>query len=304
MATTQPFVDIASLSGFLESIGSYNVDLIFAPQNMLRSGALLLYHYTDLNGLVSIVENHDLWLTHSKYSNDSEEMTHGISVAKKTIEDAITARTHDPVYLDTLSKLSMQAEGVYICCFCEEDNLLSQWRGYGANGTGVSLQMAPTEFANVAGPDNPHGLLRFWKVFYDPQIQTQIISQAIAYYAPSVNAGQDPMILARKAADAIRFFIPTFKNSDFAEEKEWRLLFTPDPAITIQPRFRVGRNMLVPFYSLHELTGAGLPQLPLRQIRIGPSVYKQLNSESAKALLQRNGYLNVSVLVSDMPYRA
>ena len=306
MNSVEPFVDIPALSGFLESIGSFNVDLIFTPQNMLKAGTLLLYHYTDLNGLVGIVEKQDLWLNHSRYSNDAEEMTHGLSIAKNAMDHAIARKVHDATDLEALSTLTSQAEGVYICCFCEKDNLLSQWRGYGANGTGMSLQFAPKEFADVAGPENTHGLLRFWKVFYQPATQADIIAQAIDYYAPAKphNAGQSTTALARKAADAIRFFIPTFKNSDFEEEKEWRLLFTPAPTSPIRPRFRVSRSMLVPFYSLRELIGNGLPQLPLRQVRVGPSVHKHLNSDSTKALLERNGYPNVGVVISDTPYRA
>jgi hypothetical protein len=227
MALAEPFVDISALSIFLESIGSHHVDQIYVPQSNLKTGSLSLYHYTDLHGLVGIVENHDLWVSHSRYSNDDEEMTHGLSVVRRALERATSTGTHDGVYLQTLSRLTEEPEGVYICCFCEKDNLLSQWRGYGANGTGVSVQFAPKEFADVAGPDDTHGLLRFWKVFYQPNTQDDIIDQAITYYAPATNPGQSVQDLARKAADAIRFFIPTFKNKDFEEESEWRLIFTP-----------------------------------------------------------------------------
>lgn len=175
MPLTEPFVNIPALSNFLESIGSHHVDLIYAPQNMLKSGTLSLYHYTDLSGLVGIVEKHDLWVSHSRYSNDDEEMTHGLSVVRSVLKRATESGKHDREYLQTLSKLTEEPEGVYICCFCEKDNLLSQWRGYGANGTGVSLQFAPKEFADVAGPDNAHGLLRFWKILYQVNTQSDIV---------------------------------------------------------------------------------------------------------------------------------
>jgi hypothetical protein len=172
----------------------------------------------------------------------------------------------------------------------------------------VSLQFAPKQFADVSGPDNPHGLLRFWKVFYKAATQTDIIERALAHYAPSnpMNAGlgQSPASLARKAADAVRFFIPTFKNADFKEEDEWRLIFTPAPGIAVRPQFRVSRNMLVPYYSLRNLIGAALPRLPLFQVCLGPSVNKQLNSESVKALLEENGYTAIPVIVSNTSYRA
>src|SRR6266852_7236590 len=304
MALTEPFVDIPALSVFLESIGSHHVDLVYVPQNILKSGTLSLYHYTDLSGLIGIVEKHDLWVSHSRYSNEEEEMTHGLSVVRSALKRATESGKHDGVYLQTLTKLTEEPEGVYICCFCEKDNLLSQWRGYGANGTGVSLQFAPKDFADVAGPDNTQGLLRFWKVFYQPQTQNDIVDQAVAHYAPRINIGQSVADLARKAADAIRFFIPTFKNADFQEESEWRLIFTTSPNTTINPHFRVSRNMLVPFYSLRELIGSGLPQLPIRKVLLGPSVQKRLNVESTKALLAKYGYSAVPVTASDTPYRA
>lgn len=61
--------------------------------------------------------------------------------------------------------------------------------------------------------------------------------------------------------------------------------------------------MLAPFYSLRELIGIGLPRLPIRRVLIGPSVHKQLNLESGKALLFQNGYTDVQVLVSNTSYR-
>lgn len=307
MNPAEPVVDISSLSNFLESIGSHHVDLIFTPQSKLKQGGLLLYHYTDLAGLIGIVQGHDLWLTHSQYSNDAEEMIHGITVVKNVMEQTALTKIHDANYLQELDRLVSNREGVYICCFCEKDNLLSQWRGYGANGSGVSLQFAPKEFADVSGPDNTHGLLRFWKVFYNPATQTDIIQRAVDHYAPGNlnNTGQNPIDLARKAADAIRFFIPTFKNADFEEEDEWRLIFTPSHGVQVQPKFRVSHNMLVPYYSLRELISKGvLPLLPLRQVCVGPSVHKQINAESAKALLETAGYLGVSMIVSNTSYRA
>src|SRR5258705_13647882 len=104
MGLTEPFVDIPALSAFLESIGSHHVDLVYAPQSNLKSGALSLYHYTDLSGLVGIVEKHDLWVSHSRYSNDDEEMTHGLSVVRSTLKRASESGQHDGVYLQTLTK--------------------------------------------------------------------------------------------------------------------------------------------------------------------------------------------------------
>ena len=158
---------------------------------------------------------------------------------------------------------------------------------------------------------NKFGLTRFWKVFYKEETQRDIIGKAIATYAPAANPGQDTNALARKAADAIRFFIPTFKNADFKDEQEWRLIFTPNPTVAVAPKpedapkpeFRTGRNMLIPYYKLRSLLGTDLQPLPLTEVLVGPSVHKQLIKESTETLLNQYGYNSVPVEVSATTYR-
>jgi hypothetical protein len=179
MNASEPFVDISSLSSFLDSIGSHHIDLIFTPQNMLKQGTLLLYHCTDLAGLLGIVKDHDLWLAHLQYSNDAEEMIHGITVIRKVIDQAVLAKIHDASYLQELVRLTSEP------------------------GRG---RMA----------SHLHSCARH-----------------------------------------------------------------PGAA-----QFRVSSHMLVPYYSWRSLIGTNtLPLLPLRQVCVGPSGHKQLNAESAKALL-------------------
>jgi Protein of unknown function (DUF2971) len=305
-STNRPSVDTNALNAFLDSIKSYTPELIFG----LNPGDLLC-HYTDLQGLLGIITDHDLRLTHSLYLNDAEEMTHGYKAAEKVILDAKNMR-NDPTwndYLDQLAALLKKPlpQGVYVCCFCREDNLLSQWRGYGANGTGVSLSFDYQQFSFVTGPDSPHGgMMRIWKVFYDPVQQTKILNDAINFAfdnpAPGKTAAEDK---ARQAADAIEFFIPTFKNPDFIDENEWRLIFTPPPVCPVKPRFRAARGMLIPYYSLKELSVTITPtgHLPLVGLCIGPSANKLLNDQSVQMLLTQAEYSTVKTTASNTPYR-
>ena len=57
--------DDKALTPFLESMRSFHQDMILQPTNPLD-----LFHYTDLSGLQGILQNHDLWLTNSRFSND------------------------------------------------------------------------------------------------------------------------------------------------------------------------------------------------------------------------------------------
>jgi hypothetical protein len=297
-------VDINSLQNFTNAIGSYS-------QYLVQEFGGRLFHYTDLSALASIINNSDLWLTNSQYSNDAREMKHGYDVARSVIEEQRKepANRASKRYLDLVAKfVDEKAKGVYICCFCEKDNLLSQWRSYGENGTGVSIGFDPGGFAFYSGADMPpreFGLMRLWKVFYDPKIQKHIVERALELI-PQLNSDDSNEVKARKAADAIHFFVPTFKNKDFEEEHERRLIFTPSSECPVLPSFRVRKGMLVPYYSLKALgqkVYGSTRNLPINQITLGPSAWSTLNLESVNMLLQQNGYENVSVSVSETPYR-
>ena len=307
-------VDLSALSNLLESLRSFHEYLVQIPPEGQQ-----IYHYTDLGALSGIINGHDLWLTNSLYSNDEDESRHGYEIAhsviKKYLRKSKRTRPRDALMINYVEAISLlieanPAEGFYICCFCDEDNLLSQWRSYGANGTGVSIAFDPMEFIHITGPDLPLGLMRLWKVFYEESQQLRIVESAIEFVwdsrAPSDTADQ----LARRAVDAIQFFIPTFKNADFREEKERRLIFTPDPSCPVKPRYRVGRGMLIPYYSVRDLAeaaGRSGPNdawpLPIRSIMVGPSAQKALNVESTTMLLRQNGYTSVNVRASATPYR-
>jgi hypothetical protein len=159
------------LMPFLRDVGSYHPDLIYGVAGRL-------FHYTDLNGFQGIISNNDLWLTHLRYSNDDEEMLHGQRVVREVIAEQInrSITSDQSAFLESVKEKLKRQVDVYICCFCLQDDLLSQWRAYGANGMGVSLGIDPSEFALLTGPVSPPGgLLRVWKVFYNVDQQRNII---------------------------------------------------------------------------------------------------------------------------------
>lgn len=294
------------LQGFLTSIGSWSEDQILWFNVEQR-----LYHYTNLDGLHGIISNGDLWLTHAQYCNDEEELTHGLRLTESVIQEQIaTADGVQRQYLEELLRLLSlpNVDAVYICCFCEANDLLSQWRAYGANGTGVSVAFEPSNFSYITGLDCPPtvGLMRFWKVFYSLETQKKIIRSAITYY-PAFEPRAAPVDCARWTLEAIRFFLPTFKNAAFAEEKEWRLIFTPAAGSPVQPAYRVARGMLIPHYRIKDLSfylGLRDQKLPITGLRIGPSPNKRLNAASTRMLLDQNGYNNAIIDVSESPYRS
>jgi len=296
-----PALDIGTLKQFLDSLQSFSMDLI----QHLQSGQTLC-HYTSLDGLISIINNGDLWLTNTRFCNDDEEMLLGHKLVDELVDqletEAAAGRTKD--WFDRLRKKIKMARNdqVYVTCFCERDNLLSQWRGYADNGGGVSIEFDAPGFGQVAGPDCMHGLMRLWKVFYSGDQQRKIIRSCFDYpHWPPTSTDDNISYIV----DALQFFMPTFKHPDFAAEEERRLIFTPNPNLAITPKFRTRRGMLVPYFSLRDLAGGGFPngKLPIRRITVGPSYTRDLNVESVRTLLAQNGYVGIEVAKSTTPFR-
>ena len=44
-----------------------------------------LYHYTSIDGFMSIMQNRDFWISNIHYMNDSQEFENGKSICKKVI---------------------------------------------------------------------------------------------------------------------------------------------------------------------------------------------------------------------------
>jgi hypothetical protein len=321
-------VDLVALGELLLNIGSPHA---FMVQDLTLDGKPVerVHHYTDLAALAGIVTADDLWLTGSTYSNDTDELVHGFEAAERVlVEDASNASNQDREFLDAVRDgLRAQRErAVFVACFCMTGDLLSQWREYGARGTGVAIGFDPGGFQQISGPDAPQelptdvGLMYLWRVFYEPSKQEQIVRDCLSF----LNAQRELDFQEKvdRAVDALRFFAPTFKDERFSEEKEARLVFSPNPQCPVKPRYRIARGMLVPYYSLQQIARAakrilsGLPalphpgepeqswKLPLTAVQVGPGPNRSLNEQSVRSLLSDHGYAEASVTASTTPYRA
>jgi hypothetical protein len=92
-----------------------------------------------------------------------------VRLLAKEVTDALKAEANTEQNVDVEGQKSA-ADAVYVCCFCKDQgDLLSQWRGYAANG-GVAIEIEPNGFHWLAGADNTAGVMRFWRVYYtDPR---------------------------------------------------------------------------------------------------------------------------------------
>lgn len=204
------------------------------PDSM-RPSRPLLYHYTTLAGLLGITASTSIWASDVRYMNDASELIYAAEMI-----GAVVAKTLEAVEDEPLRSALPRRPGFtnafeygkrpFVACFCEEDNLLSQWRGYRRDETGFSLGIDVPGLARMNDLP-PNTYLR--KVIYDEKQQTETVRAVTEDWLQvargMLQRGEDakdvfpyPAIWALQAALAEQHL--SFKHPTFAEEREWRLI--------------------------------------------------------------------------------
>jgi len=100
-----------------------------------RDDVEIVYHYTNTEGLVGILESRAIWATQAPYLNDASEIDHGEELLIGAVAPLLQAEA-DPKFelpkkllLELRDQLRHSADP-FISSFCMESNLLSMWRAY------------------------------------------------------------------------------------------------------------------------------------------------------------------------------
>jgi hypothetical protein len=99
----------------------------------------ILYHYTGQNGLLGITEKAELWATKVQYMNDAAEWGVSLDLARQRLEallaDDTSTRSSKAACMALRRSLAgLEQINIFASCFCENGDLLSQWRGMAAAG--------------------------------------------------------------------------------------------------------------------------------------------------------------------------
>lgn len=207
-----------------------------------------LYHYTTVDGMLGITGSASLWASDVRFMNDSSELHYAASLIESVVREEF-----DAVPIGPLSKALPAREGVanpfeygarpFIACFCEEADLLSQWRGYGVGEAPVSLGLDLRMMSSFNRlPTNT--LLR--KVEYREDVQRETVRSIVRSWLRTIESltieGGDyalsdilpyPGIWALQ--EALSEHHLCFKHPGFEEEQEWRLIKLVD----VREEFRV-----------------------------------------------------------------
>lgn len=296
-------------------------------QSIIRkfdSERVYLFHYTNAEGLYGILNSGKMWATNTRYLNDPQELKYARDMVRKVLEDkeklVTDMDTYDNFWIDILKKFEQlyKETDIYITCFCENGDLLSQWRGYGSQGGGYSIELKRETIQNN-GRDIEENKYVFMKVAYTPKTQLQIINEICETSANKIRKIEETVEKEKlKAvidkviavvAKVLLYQIARFKHEAFKEENEWRIIYlvdNQDEYIKDNFNFRFKNGIAIPYLELklykedEDIKGI----LPIRSIICGPSLDTPRALKSLKLMKKKFGYDKVYIKKSAFTLRA
>ena len=268
----------------------------------------VVYHYTTVEALLSIVQHSALWATHIRYMNDISEQN-VLWDRLRTTAGSRLANEHGP-NREWLAEVLQATEDpqqtdVFAVCFSKDGgNRLSQWRGY-STGRGVSIGFNVFQLQQYCGafsarwrssaPEGSHGGAMLLPVIYVGRSESDAHLDRVidSYLQGSSFIGDDPQ---QALCKSVSFFAANTKHSAFAEEEEWRIMVF-DHVVPQPMKFRTRGSMVVP-YREFDFQPSILPAI--HKIIVGPSPHQKENREGLKKL---TGLSDDQILLSDTPYR-
>lgn len=291
-----------------------------------------LWHYTDARGLIGIVESGQLWMTNVYYLNDASELNYARTLIAVVLDEKQRATT-DILVKNLLERveIGLGASDLiflpHVACFCEEGDLLSQWRAYADGGGGYALGFHPEDLTK------DRSFLQLRQVIYDETKQRGLIETALDEFsallvrvAPLYSGAKLDLAIRHisgTVSDFFREYSYCFKHPAFSEEREWRLVrriaqrdVVPDFMSIKHLDFREAGGLVAPYVSQDVRVDTpnvsdtnSEMRLPLGAIKCGPMLDPVLAADSIRLLLRKLGYAETIEIDSSTaplikPYRA
>jgi len=199
-----------------------------------------VYHYCSIETFLNIMQYKTIRITDIEKSNDFLERINIEKRIQDKLEKFIRGKQLDYnsfLYVQNLCcNMFSETAKLYACCFSEEEDLLSQWRAYANNGSGVAIGFSKKDLLNLNA--DKYGFT-FKKICYDITEQDKYIDRMV-----------ETIIETTKHKNIFAAFGEVFQNKiaeygcmkspAFAEEREWRLCisFSPECRINNEANFQ------------------------------------------------------------------
>jgi hypothetical protein len=278
-----------------------------------------IYHYTSLDNFIKILDSKTFFMFSIYQMNDYKEKFVIIDAYNRVMSYKKSIFPDDYLKkLDEVLNEKFYFGHTYISCFSELRDSLSQWRAYGDDGNGICFVINPRKLEiNYSLPSHnayTEKCVSFHNVIYSNEQQDKIIEEILDYSLFLSNRNEKYKVesFVEYINTFISRFAPIFKNKEFQEEREWRIIYDTMLSeqeslgvLTLDTRYDIGfintRNNLRSYFPLKidkrkfidSITG-----IILGPKNIIPYPYREIS-----ILLKQKSYNNIEISKSRISYR-
>ncbi len=260
-----------------------------------------IYHYTTQKGILGIIPTRTMWATQAHFLNDRNEVFLTFKLLERELRRMVS-ESKNPQHRSLLNEIRHSLSNVdqtHICTvsFCESGDLLSQWRGYAAQGKGYAIGFDLAKLSNIAKQQN----FVVWPCVYNPTLQLELVKYLIDCW---IEKFSEQMLDHGKMIEEINASIcklaPIIKDESFIEEQEWRLVSNATGSEK-NMAFREGVFSLIPYLNFN-LCDQNSKDC-IKKIVVGPSPHLDLAMNSLSMFLKQNRLPSVEIISSRIPFR-
>ncbi|KVJ38982.1 hypothetical protein AWS33_08085 [Enterobacter cloacae subsp. cloacae] len=283
-----------------------------------------VYHYCSTDAFLNIVKYKKLWLGDIEYMNDFMEMKWFMNVFNEIIASEMCEAAYKKIHEEIIRNINLTRR--YMCCLSESGDILSQWRSYAQDGTGVSIGFNPEKlkvrhYELLSQNINIKESFFLNKVSYisKERVRERIIEvlssdQEVNNFFSQNNRGfvKLELDMQHRIVHLMRKILHLaihIKNPAFSEEKEVRLVYNHMPShhnnekhhiknyanFIKSKNYRISNGNLTSYYEFPLFNGS------IQKIILGPK--NKFNENEVKEFLKMHNHQNVEIERSKASYR-
>lgn len=291
------------------------------------SNSARFVHYTSADTAIKIIQNEEVWMRKSTCMNDFNEIEHGFACLQRAYREH--KDRFENIFNSLYPGLSKRIEdhfnnwlpsirtATYISCISEHDDSedyngrLSMWRAYG-KPRGVALVVDGGPFLR------PSDALQAYTspvAYLDGQQFSFQFEQLLSGFEEGnaiLSSMSEDQLLA-SLFEVFRMAVLCTKHPGFAEEKEWRIIYSPslNESLRIKPDLFTfdgvpQRIFKIPLQNIPEegLYGLNVNEV-LERVIIGPTEFAIEIREALGVVMESKGIKDAlgMIWISDIPLR-
>jgi len=289
--------------------------------NLNQNNTKYLFHYTNLNGFLGIFNKKCLWASHISFLNDTSEFEYGLKMVQDFLSRIMVLIKSEFVkrelilHTNPYYQKDILESDLFIVSFCENGDLLSQWRGYTRNNEGVALGFNQNILKEIPN-------INIYKVIYEKEKQKDILKCFKNILKQYLNRYEEIFAHCNISYDNYSFklfflnwlrelekIIVIFKDSSFSEEREWRLIYDIKDINKNRNenflfkneiiKYRIKNNYLLPYIEINNLNLGSI----INQVVIGPFENKLVLGKGIQHFFNTYDY-KININYSEIPYRS